>query len=170
MKKLIILRGYPGSGKTTVGKALEKAGSGIFIDHNQILTFIVQFTENDDGIYEEISQLEQAMTRKVLDDKKSVIVARGFSSSASIQKYIDVTKEQGATPYVIRLEVSMDNLIQRVQSPERKQDFNPTTNEEVLKNWINDNPFEDYPEELVVDANLDVETVVSRIRGFISAE
>lgn len=170
MNKLTILRGYPGSGKTTVGKRLEQAGLGVFIDHNQILTFIAQFTGDDDGIYGDVVQLEQAMTRKLLECGKSVIVARGFSSSVSIDEYIDIAKEKGAESLVVRLDVSMETLGQRVESQERKQDFNPTTNEEVLKNWINDNPFEDYPEELVVDANLDVETVVSRIRGFISAE
>ena len=63
MQRLTIIRGYPGSGKTTIGKRLEDQKLGIFIDHNRILTFIAQFTTNDDGLYDEISQLELAMTK-----------------------------------------------------------------------------------------------------------
>ena len=51
INKLIILRGYPGSGKTTVGKRLEKQGLGIFIDHNAILTFVASIAGNDTWIY-----------------------------------------------------------------------------------------------------------------------
>jgi broad-specificity NMP kinase len=73
MNQLIILRGYPGSGKTTVAKLLEREGCGVFIDHNAILTFIAGFTGNDEGIYHEIHALELAMTSKLLRDGKSAI-------------------------------------------------------------------------------------------------
>lgn len=83
-QKLIILRGYPGSGKTTVGKLLEKKNQGVLVDHNAILTFLANIVGDDEGIYEDIHILEKAMARKLLKDKKNVIVARGFSSSDSV--------------------------------------------------------------------------------------
>ena len=57
MVKLIILRGYPGSGKKTIGKALEAEGLGKFVDHNAILTFIANIVGDDEGIYDDIVNL-----------------------------------------------------------------------------------------------------------------
>jgi len=129
MTKLIILRGYPGSGKTTIGKHLQAEGIGKFIDHNAILTFIAGIAGDDEGIYDEIAQLELAMCKKLLVDDSDVIVARGFSGLSSIQAYEAVASELGVTIKILRLNVDRNELIRRVQSPERKLDFNPTIDE-----------------------------------------
>lgn len=163
MQKLIILRGYPGSGKTTIGKALGSKGLGIFIDHNEILSFIAKITGDDDGIYEEISLLEQAMAAKLLTEEKSVIVARGFSSAKSMQPYLDTASIKNIPAFIIRLEASLEILERRVVSPERKEGFNPTTEPEALKRWVSGNQLQSVPRECIVEADKDPQAIVNEI-------
>lgn len=162
-RKLIILRGYPGSGKTTVGKELESHGVGKFIDHNSILTFVTGIAGNDEGIYDEIANLELAITKKLLGEGESVIVARGFSKLAQIAVYEAVAHSLDTPSIVVRLEVNREELLQRVQSPERQLDFNPTTNEAAANEWMDGNPLEDHSEEVVIDNNKSLEESVAEI-------
>lgn len=167
-QRLIILRGYPGSGKTTIGKQLSQRGLGTLIDHNFILTFLANIVGNDDGIYDEIHSLEKAMASKLLKDKKNAIVARGFSSAESVTPYLDVARDMGAEVFIFKLSVSGSNLKLRVVSEERKKDFNPTTNEDVLLTWIRENPLEDIAEEHEINADKSIEEVVSQIVSSLS--
>lgn len=115
-QKLIILRGYPGSGKTTVGKLLSEKEVGVLIDHNSILTFLANIVGDDDGIYDDIHALEIAMARKLLKDKKNAIVARGFSSPDMVKLYTDVAEDMNMEVYIFKLVVSESNLKFRVAS------------------------------------------------------
>lgn len=164
MTKLIILRGYPGSGKTTIGKRLESEGLGKFIDHNAILTFIAGITGDDEGIYDEISQLELAMCKKLLAEGSNVIAARGFSSLSSMQPYGAIASELGVEIQILRLNVDNDELLRRVQSPERRLDFNPTVDEAHALNWMNDNPIQDHPYEILIDNSAPIDEVVDYIK------
>lgn len=169
MTRLIILRGYPGSGKTTIGKRLHATGAGEFIDHNAILTFIANITGDDEGIYDEIAQLELAMCRKLLSEGKSVIVARGFSSLSSIETYTNIAAELGVGSKVIRLEVSHQELIIRVQSPERKSDFNPTIDESHALDWMTNNPIENHPEEIAIDNERPLTEVINSLNTILES-
>lgn len=162
MTRLIIIRGHPGSGKTTLGKALEGAGYGRFVDHNQILTFIASIAGDDDGIYDDIAQLEQAITRKLLRQGHDVIVARGFSSVSSMQPYVDIAQNERAKLLILRLDAPSEALAVRVQSIERHNDFNPTVTAEALDKWIRANPIEAVDDETLIDASQPVATVVER--------
>ncbi len=167
MSKLIVLRGYPGSGKTTIGKELEKNGVGLFIDHNAILTLIANIAGNDDGLYDEIIVLEKAICKKLLSENKIVIVARGFSKVSSIDEYTHLAIDLGVEYQVIRLEVNESELMIRVQSPERKNDFNPTDNEIAERAWISDNPLENYKGEIVINNQRPLSDVVLHISDHI---
>ena len=167
MIKLIILRGYPGSGKTTIGKRLEAEGLGKFIDHNAILTFIAGITGDDEGIYDEIAQLELAMCKKLLAGGDDVIIARGFSSLLSLQPYENAASELNADIKIIRLDVDKAEIIRRVQSPERKLDFNPTVDESHALSWMNDNPLQDHLYEIVIDNSIPMDEVVSKIKNVL---
>ena len=167
MTKLIILRGYPGSGKTTIGKQLEAKGLGKFIDHNAILTFIAGIAGDDEGIYDEIAELELAMCKKLLADGSDVIVARGFSSLSSLRSYEVAASELGVAMNIIRLDVDKSELLRRVQSPERELDFNPTVDETHAMDWMNDNPIQDHPSEIIIDNTAPVDEVVDKIRTIL---
>lgn len=163
MAQLIILRGYPGSGKTTVGRMLEKQGYGRFIDHNAILDFVAEICGDDDGIYDDIANLEKAMTRKLLQSGHIVIVARGFSSPSSIEPYVHIAQTLEIPAKVVRLHVDHDELAKRVQSPERKEGFNPTTDLKNLSKWIKENPILDYPNEIRVNNIQPIDEIVKLI-------
>lgn len=166
--KMIIIRGYPGSGKTTAAKLLSKRTGSIFIDHNAILTFLAGMVGDDRGIYSEIRNLELAMAKKIIEENKNVIVARGFSSSESITPYLAAAKMLGADVFVFRLAVSEDNLKLRVVAEDRKKDFNPTINEEALLEWIVNNPLQDIENEYEINANKSIDEVVNQMLLVIS--
>lgn len=161
--KLIILRGYPGSGKTTVGKELERRGVGKFIDHNAILTFIAGVAGDDEGIYDEIANLELAISKKLLSEGGSVIVARGFSKLVQIAAYETAADDLEARSIVVQLDVIQEELLKRVQSPERKLEFNPTVNEVAANDWMSENPLEEHPNQVVIDNNQSLEDSVAEI-------
>jgi len=167
---IIILRGYPASGKSTIGKALEKSGAGVFIDHNSILSYIASFTGDDEGIYSEIHQLEQAMASKILADGKNVIVARGFSTEKQVTPYLNIAKQKNSIAHIVALEVERELLEKRVVSPERKQGFNPSINVEAMSDWIEKNPRQSIEgEHIVINANKSVEEVTSEVLSLISS-
>ncbi|MEX0748965.1 MAG: AAA family ATPase [Candidatus Saccharimonadales bacterium] len=168
-QRLIIIRGYPGSGKTTVGQTLAAHGLGTFIDHNAILTFLANIVGNDEGMYDEIHTLERAMARKLLADGKSAIVARGFSRQSSIDPYLEITKEVGIEAYIFKLNADEVTLKSRVVAEGRKKDFNPTTSEEALSAWMAENLLEAVEDEYDINANESIEHVVNQIVSLLGS-
>lgn len=164
MTKLIIIRGYPGSGKTTIGKRLEAEQIGKFIDHNAILTFIAEIAGDDEGIYNEIAQLELAVCKKLIAKDENVIVARGFSSLASVRPYETVANEVGVETKILRLDVGKDELVRRVQNPERKLDFNPTVDKAHALSWMANNPIQHHADEIVIDNSASADETVAKIK------
>lgn len=165
---LILLRGYPGSGKSTIGKALQEKDVGAFIDHNKILNFIAEITVDDTGIYKEISSLEQAMTTKLLNEGKNVIVARGFSSQKSVDEYINIAKHIEVKYFIFKLNALESTLKKRVIADERKQGFNPTTDVKSLVKWVENNPFESIENENIIDAEKPIENIAKEIIDIIN--
>jgi predicted kinase len=170
MQRLIIIRGYPGSGKTTLGKLLEGRHYGAFIDHNQILTFIAGITGDDEGIYDEIHALERVMCRKLLKNGSSVIVARGFSSATSVQAYAAIAEQASVPCDILRLNVPPQVLAQRVVAPERRTDYNPTLTPAALTSWVERNPLESIEFEHSIDGSESIETVAATVESILSAQ
>ncbi len=167
MQRLIILRGYPGSGKTTIGKRLESENLGKFVDHNNILNFIAGYTNNDTGIYEEINLLERAIAQKLLIDKNSVIVGRGFSKFSSVKPYIKLAMDLVVPYYIFTLKVPTKILENRVVSIDRKNDFNPTKSKQALNSWIESNPLQVIDDEKIIDATQTINDIFIQIRHFL---
>jgi predicted kinase len=149
--KLIVIRGYPGSGKSTLGRRLQSEGRGVFIDHNELLNRIVSMTGDSEGIYDEIVGLELAMVRKLLESGQDVIVGRGFATEAGVEDYMAVAEEAGASHIVVRLDATEALLAQRVVSPTRKSDYTPISTPEQLRAWVNAHPMEDIESEVCID-------------------
>jgi shikimate kinase len=167
MNKLIILRGYSGSGKSTIGRLLETQKLAKFIDHNKILNFIASITDDDDGVYEEIAQLELALTNKLLADY-DVVVGRGFSSPSSIEPYLKVAQYNQARAYILRLDAPFSLLEARVQAPERKLGYNPTTTPKALRDWAENHPMQDIEGEIVIDASKPIHQIADDITAILN--
>lgn len=167
MLRLIIIRGYPGSGKTTIGRLLEKNGHGVFINHNSILTFLAGIVGDDQGIYDDIYNLELVMSHKLLTEGKSVIMARVFSRTSSLRPYLDVAKAAGAKCIILRLDADASILKKRVAAPERRNDFNQIMDAEALMSYIESFPQEKVNNEFTVDASQDISRVLSFIERAI---
>lgn len=151
MMKLIVLRGYPGSGKSTLGRRLQKEGYGVFIDHNELLNKIVEITGDDKNIYDDIVRLELALVRKLLNEGKDVIVARGFSTEGGVADYLQLAEEAGASHIVLHLDGPEELLGKRVLSPTRKDDYTPISTPEQLRDWIAEHPMEQISSEVKID-------------------
>ena len=155
-------------GKTTVGKQLQASGVGTFIDHNAILTFIAGIAGNDDGIYDQIADLELAICKKLLTQGQTVIVARGFSKVGSMAPYTHVANQLGTEVAIIRLEATGAELENRVKSPERKLDFNPTVTVAELRKWVSENPLQPHSHEQKVNNEQPLAQVITHIVDSIS--
>jgi hypothetical protein len=95
---LLIIRGLPGSGKTTLAKSLPA------FDHFEA----DQFFTGPDGIYRydrtRIADAHiwcQAKAKKSLKEGRSVVIANTFSRLHELTQYINLGYESGATIHVI---------------------------------------------------------------------
>lgn len=73
----------------------------------------------------------------------------------------------GAEILIFKLSVSESNLKLRVVSEERKKDFNPTVNEDVLLTWMNENPLEPINGEYEINADRSIQEVMSQILSIL---
>ena len=137
MSKLIILRGIPGSGKSTYAKKLMSyyQSIGKVVAHYEADMF---FT-HDDGSYHwdpnkvHIAHLWcQRHVRDALDNCDVVIVANTNVKRGDIQDYIKIAEEKGAKYEVIRMETRYQTIhsvpeetIQKMS--EKFQDFEGET-------------------------------------------
>lgn len=170
MPVLIVVRGYPSVGKTTVGRMLAHKGAGRFIDHNQIINTICSMVGDDEGIYEEIHRFELALTEKVLEDGYSAIVGRGFTKKLSLEPYRDLAKQMKAKFVVIRLIGKLDTLKQRVRGSDRFQNQLSINSPQELMQWIERFPMEDYPGEHIIGVEKAPEHVVLEIQEVVSSQ
>jgi adenylate kinase family enzyme len=168
--KLIVIRGYPGSGKSTLGRRLQKEGYGVFIDHNELLNQIVQFTGDDEGIYDDIVQLELALVRKLLDDGKDVIVARGFTTEGGVVDYLHLAEEAGAGHIVLHLDGPEELLGKRVLSPSRKDDYTPISTPEQLHAWMAEHPMEQIENEVKIDVAQPFDQMLQEVEKAIGSK
>jgi predicted kinase len=102
-KKLILIRGIPGSGKTTLAKNMVKQSSGSLVHFEADMFFI-----DDDGLYRfDSAKLADAhrwcekQTQSALETGRSVVVSNTFVQRWEMQAYVDMTDEMGITLQVI---------------------------------------------------------------------
>lgn len=170
MPELIIIRGYPGSGKTTLGRYLQNQNSGIFVDHHIILNAVSKIVPDDAGLTSAISYLELSITGKMLKDNKNVIIARGFNSTHQVEPYIKLAKSKQAAVLIFHLEVPVAELSRRVVATERANNTMAITKPSDLKAWIKDHPFDNIDGEIALDGLQPIKEIAKAISKSITRD
>lgn len=101
MKQLLLVRGLPGAGKSTLSKSL--VSSGAFDLHLEA----DQFFESSGSYQFDASQLGRAHkwcqdeTRYALEGDKSVVVSNTFTTPKELKDYFDIALDNNILPQVI---------------------------------------------------------------------
>ena len=98
MQQLILIRGLPGSGKTTLATSLDARFRHFEAD---------QFFETEDGynfIPSKIGHAHewcQRMVKGCLEDGLDVVVANTFTTKKELQPYLDMADQSGIIPNIV---------------------------------------------------------------------
>lgn len=108
MSKLILVRGHPGSGKSTIAETLFPS----FLHFEADMFFI-----NQGGVYvfdkdkiKEAHQWCQEMTRKHIKRNFDVIVTNTFTKKWELEPYLCIAKDFNAELYVIKAEGNFQSV------------------------------------------------------------
>lgn len=115
MSKLVLIRGLPGSGKSTHAEFLKDAAleGGINIEHYEADQYFI----NADGEYVfDINNLCEAhsecqsKTDASLADGKSVIVSNTFTTIKELKPYFNIAAKYGIIPHVIVMQTNYGSI------------------------------------------------------------
>ena len=113
MTTLTLVRGLPGSGKSTIAKALRVAYGTAVTEHYEADMFFV----GADGSYNfdanrlyAAHQWCQGITDEMLFYKKNVIVSNTFTTLKEMRPYYEIAQKNGATFNVILCQSNFGNI------------------------------------------------------------
>lgn len=107
MSKLILIRGLPGSGKSTIANEFTKYESTEHLEADMFWGLDYNFDINR---IKEAHEWCQAKTRKALDIYDTVVVANTFTTKKELKPYFDIAKEFGIVPNVILAQGNWKNI------------------------------------------------------------
>ena len=158
MNHLIVLRGYPASGKSTVGRELEALGAGTFIDHNYLMSVVSAMAGEDDGIYAELSRLELAMARKHLSEEKSAILDGTYATKESLMPLAALVESTLIPLVVFRLDAPLE-VLRRRNAELGEEGMAP----ELLDRWLAEHPYQPWYGEHIMEAEGDAAALARTI-------
>ncbi len=136
-KKLIVLSGFMGCGKTTHGKKLAKLINYHFID-------LDDYIESETGLdvtdlfvekgEQEFRKIESDSLKTILNQNQKTVVALG-GGTPCFNNNIDVIKQYG---FLVYIKMSSDSLYNRLHNPSNKRPLIADKRDEELTNYIND--------------------------------
>jgi len=107
--KLVLIRGLPGAGKSTLAEILALQG---FVHYEADKYFT-----DDNGMYRFDSKLLpaahnwcQSMTRGSLLEGKKVVVANTFTTSKELMPYFQIARDAGIVPNVVTCHGSFQSI------------------------------------------------------------
>jgi predicted kinase len=108
-KGLILIRGLPGSGKSTVAKNLASSTMG-YTRHIETDMFWGPNYEFDISRIKEAHAWCQSETEKWLNDDNIVIVSNTFTTAFELLPYFDIAKKYNVRPQIILCQGSFGSV------------------------------------------------------------
>ena len=142
---LIILRGAPASGKSTIAKKLRDYDKRIV--WLKVDNFKPFFSDNTDIIVDDVNKTAINSLSYLLDQGFSVIMEGIFQNPQYIQNAIDIAKQKNIPSFAYQLGCSLRTLQERDKTREGvKEGCRKLLGDEVIKRLyevIENNPFKD---------------------------
>lgn len=113
---LVIIRGAPASGKTTLGKNLRDFEKRIV--WVQVDGFKRFFAENADAALDEVNKTALVVLTYLLDQGYSVVLDGIFKNSEYVHKAVDIAKSKNIQITIYELTCSLKTLLERDKTRE----------------------------------------------------
>jgi broad-specificity NMP kinase len=166
---LIILRGTPASGKSTIAKSLrnfKKKIAWLKVDN-----FKVFFSDDASSALKFVNGAAVSTLKYLLEQNFSVVMEGVFQETRAIDQAIEIVKEKGIRYIVIELRCSLPALQARDKSREGvEQGIRKPLGDDILSEIYNklNNSF--YPEAKMLDTeNKSLEECLSEINNLLEA-
>lgn len=111
MTKLTLVRGVPGSGKSTYARGIQEAEPGTL--HFEADQYFV----GSDGVYRydagrigAAHRWCQAETQRALDEGRSVVVSNTFTRRGELQPYLEMADELGVEVTIVHVDGGYQNI------------------------------------------------------------
>lgn len=140
---LVVLRGAPSSGKSTIAKSLrdyEKKIAWLKVDN-----FKPFFAESNDLILDDVNKTAITVLNYLLDKKFSVIMEGIFQNPTYIQEAVNLARQKNIPSVVYELKCSLETLQKRDKArPGVREGYRKPLGDFVINNLsdiIKKNPF-----------------------------
>ena len=158
MKKLVILRGNSGSGKTTVAKALQRK-----IGFNTMLISQDEIRRNmlwvKDGIDTKALPLMIELL-KYGNEHSAIVILEGIMYDEWYSPLFNVANElYGANVYSYYFDVPFEETVRRHQTRSKSQEFG----EEHMRQWWREKDFSSVLKEEIISCEMDADGIVEKV-------
>ncbi|KAG8666370.1 hypothetical protein FPOAC2_11480 [Fusarium poae] len=188
--KIVVLNGFPGTGKFTILKQLQKHfpgdGSTCLLDNHLLIDPVVAVIPDRSDRHHELRRLVRAPVFEELGKRAkdgdtilmtACLAADNQRDDAFLDEHLDIARKSGVPIYWINLRCDPDILEQRLSTPERQEGSkSKLTDVSVLRDIIKSNQLIELPGKenndiLVIYRELDVsgsvESSVGRLKGIL---
>lgn len=159
MKKLIILRGNSGSGKTTVANMLQvKFGSNTMLISHDMVRMEILHVWSTEGIIK--SQPLMIELLKYGKQNSEITIMEGILDSKDYHRLFEcAVEEYGENIFAYYYDIPFEETLRRHGTKPNRNDFG----EEEMRRWWREKDFLDIIEEKVLGEDLSLEEAVEMI-------
>lgn len=158
MRKLIILRGNSGSGKTTVARKLQKK-----FGYNTMLISQDEIRRNMLWVKDGIDTKALPFMIELLkygNEHSEIVIVEGIMYEEWYNPLFRVAKElYGGNVYSYYFDIPFEETVRRHQTRSKNQEFG----EEQMREWWREKDFSSVLEEKIITSEMDVNNIVEKV-------